>query len=113
MTLTQENQKNFSIKDLRYYFDAVERDRFDLGKAGGKISQVLRLRDTLLTLTDSDFDKAMETVEKIVFGIAENAKSRDKNSKSNALAASELYERVQKTSATGKSAAPPSVSAVK
>ncbi len=113
MSMTHENQKNVSIKEIRYYFDGVERDRLDSGRAGTKLAHVLRLRDQLLLLPEGDFEKAIETIDKLITAVVESARAKEKHGKGSALGASELFDRVQKTASVGKTSAPPTVAAVK
>ncbi len=47
--------QTIDVSELQYYFDAVERDSLDRQSHSRRSSEVLAIRDKLLTLPDKDF----------------------------------------------------------
>jgi len=92
--LDANNKKSSSVNldDLRYYFDAQEKNLLDLGQFARRTGQVLHLRHRLLSLPTGEFDQAMGAIEKIVAG-----PDRQMDQKSQSLQqrqeAIELFER--------------------
>ena len=56
----------FDIDELRYYFDAEQRDSIDRGSISRKSGEVLALREKMVLLPDQKFDLAMKTMKKMV-----------------------------------------------
>ncbi|HET9236733.1 MAG TPA: hypothetical protein VFO10_05760 [Oligoflexus sp.] len=54
------------VSELQYYFDAVERDSLDRQSHSRRSSEVLAIRDKLLTLPDKDFQAAVQTIKNIL-----------------------------------------------
>lgn len=110
--LLQNESKKIPIKDLRYYFDSVERDRMDQCSTGVRLAKILTLRDQLLSLSDEDFNVAIQTINKVVSGLTRAAQAREEANEVGKEEAATLYERVNETSSVGKTSAPPMVSSV-
>jgi hypothetical protein len=87
-------QVPIDVSELQYYFDAVERDSLDKMSHSRRSSEVLAIRDRLLTLPDKDFEAAVQTIKNIlspnspasVPGDEQKAKRRE---------AAELYEKTR------------------
>ena len=56
----------FDLDELRYYFDAEQRDSIDRGSVSRKSGEVLALREKMVLLPDQKFDLAMRTIKKMV-----------------------------------------------
>ena len=56
----------FDLDELRYYFDAEQRDSIDRGGISRKSGEVLALREKMVLLPDQKFDLAMKTMKKIM-----------------------------------------------
>ncbi len=55
-----------SIDDVRYYFDAKEKDSLDVGPRVHRNREVLSIRDRLLALPDKDFEVAIKAFKKML-----------------------------------------------
>lgn len=55
-------KRKIDVSDVRYYFDAQEKNSLDGSQYCLKSRAILALRDRLLTLPDKDFDSAIRTL---------------------------------------------------
>ena len=55
-----------SIDDVRYYFDAKEKDSLDVGPRVHRNREVLSIRDRLLALPDRDFEVTIKAFKKML-----------------------------------------------
>lgn len=65
-----------SIDDVRYYFDAKEKDSLDVGPRVHRNREVLSIRDRLLALPDKDFEVAIRAFKKM---LTDDTKPQAKN----------------------------------
>ncbi len=75
----KKNKQKFPIDDLYYYFDAVDRNRFDQGELTRKSAECLMLRERLMRLPKESFDQAMLSIHAIVDSL--NASLKDAEDK--------------------------------
>ena len=54
--------RKIDVSDLTYYFDAKQKDCKDSLSTCTKSRKVLELRDRLMTLSDSDFELVLQTL---------------------------------------------------
>ncbi|MCX6129599.1 MAG: hypothetical protein NTX25_11110 [Proteobacteria bacterium] len=85
-------QRAIDVSDLQYYFDAIERDSLDRMSHSRRSSQVLAIRDKLLTMPDSDFALALQTIKNIL-NPASPAPQKEDDQKAKRKEAIELYEQ--------------------
>lgn len=95
----------FSLADIAYYLDGVERDRMDAVGASGKTGEVIAIRDLLLQLPDEHFKATIQSVKALVADARRNPQgqnSRERNPGPAAAAA--LYDdsRLARTGSTGR-----------
>ena len=84
----------FDIDELRYYFDAEQRDSIDRGSISRKSGEVLALREKMVLLPDQKFDLAMKTIKKMVDESMPVEDSESKEEK--AEKAQDLYSKTEK-----------------
>lgn len=82
------------ISELQYYFDAVERDSLDRLSHSRRSSEVLAIREKLLTLPDKDFQAAVQTIKNILTPNAVKTTDLDENRVKRQQAA-ELYDKAR------------------
>lgn len=82
------------VSDLHYYFDAKRKDSKDKHSASDRSRKVLDLRDRLLTLSDTEFELALKTLNGLLDQTKGNSKE-SKDSKSETRDAISLYEKAQ------------------
>ncbi len=79
----------FDAKDLQYYFEAQEQDTLDLQGRSRRASELLKIRDRLLSLPEKEFDTAVLAIRSLLspqpHGDAKDQKTKKKD-------ASELYD---------------------
>ncbi len=80
------------VDELQYYFDAQERDTLDLQGRSRRSSEVLTIRDKLLSLPQADFEAAVQTIKNMLQPNGKKDKSAD-DAKTRRRDANELYER--------------------
>jgi hypothetical protein len=79
------------VNELQYYFDAVERDSLDRQGHSRRSSEVLAIRDKLLTLPDKEFEAAVQTIKNILNPNGVKTSGADEN-KVKKQQAADLYE---------------------
>ncbi|WP_218109857.1 hypothetical protein [Oligoflexus tunisiensis] len=82
------------VSELQYYFDAVERDSLDRQSHSRRSSEVLAIRDKLLTLPDKDFEAAVQTIKNILTPTGGQAPGSEEN-KVKKQQAADLYEKTR------------------
>jgi hypothetical protein len=82
------------VTELQYYFDAVERDSLDRQSHSRRSSEVLAIRDKLLTLPDKDFEVAVQTIKNILTPTDAKTPGSDEN-KVKRQQAADLYEKTR------------------
>ena len=83
----------FDLDDLRYYFDAEQRDSIDRGSVSRKSGEVLALREKMVLLPDQKFDLAIQTMKKMV---DESLPQPEKETKAEkAESAEQLYKHTE------------------
>jgi hypothetical protein len=82
------------ISELQYYFDSVERDSLDRLSHSRRSSEVLAIREKLLTLPDKDFQAAVQTIKNILTPNAVKTTDLDENRVKRQQAA-ELYDKAR------------------
>ena len=87
----------FDLDELRYYFDAEQRDSIDRGSMSRKSGEVLALREKMVLLPDQKFDLAMKTMKKMVDESMPSGESETKEER--AETAQELYSKTEKVNA--------------
>ena len=87
----------FDLDELRYYFDAEQRDSIDRGGISRKSGEVLALREKMVLLPDQKFDLAMKTMKKMVDESMPAGESETKEERSET--AHELYSKTEKVNA--------------
>jgi len=86
--------QTIDVSELQYYFDALERDSLDRQSHSRRSSEVLAIRDRLLTLPDKDFEAAVQTIKNILTpGTAKPTGSDENKVKKNQAA--ELYDKTR------------------
>ncbi|HYX33829.1 MAG TPA: hypothetical protein VE954_12005 [Oligoflexus sp.] len=85
--------QTIEVSELQYYFDAVERDSLDRLNHSRRSSEVLAIRDRLLTLPDKDFEVAVQTIKNILTPGSGKAMADD--SKVKKQQATDLYEKTR------------------
>ncbi len=83
-------QPTIDVSQLQYYFDSVERDSLDRMSHSRRSSEVLAIRDKLLTLPDKDFEAAVQTIKNILNPNAKPDTSEEQKAKRKE--ATELYD---------------------
>ncbi|MES2744589.1 MAG: hypothetical protein V4655_04140 [Bdellovibrionota bacterium] len=85
-------QKNFDAGDIQYYFESQQHDTHDLQGRSRRASEVLKLRDRLLSMPEKEFDTAIHAIRAILDPKtgkdAEDQKAKKRD-------AAELYERAR------------------
>lgn len=64
-----------NVSDLKYYFDAKQKDSYDSCSTSAKTQKVLALRDRLLSLSDTEFETIMQTLNGLLDHKAKDATS--------------------------------------
>jgi hypothetical protein len=82
------------VSELQYYFDAVERDSLDRQSHSRRSSEVLAIRDKLLTLPDKDFEAAVQTIKNILTPTGPKTPGAEEN-KVKKQQAADLYEKTR------------------
>lgn len=85
--------QTIDVTELQYYFDAVERDSLDRQSHSRRSSEVLAIRDRLLTLPDKDFEAAVQTIKNIL--TPGGGKPAGDEQKAKKQQAADLYERTR------------------
>ena len=82
-------KQNFDAKDLQYYFEAQEQDTLDLQGRSRRASELLKIRDRLLSMPEKEFDTAVLAISTLL-----NPPSGpdNKDQKAKKKDASELYD---------------------
>ena len=62
----EEVLTNCDIDSLRFYFDSQEKNLIDRGRWAYKAGAVLSLRRKLLTMPETEFNLAIEAIDRIV-----------------------------------------------
>jgi hypothetical protein len=88
--MTDELRK-FDISELKYYFDAQEKDSLDTDGRSRKSREVLTLRDQLLSLPDKEFELAIKTLNHMLRGNPDDSQSKNDEAKRSSDA-HELYQ---------------------
>jgi hypothetical protein len=86
--------QTIDLSDLQYYFDAVERDSLDRQSHSRRSSEVLTIRDRLLTLPDKDFEVAVQTIKNILTPNSGRISGTD-DGKVKKQQAADLYEKTR------------------
>ncbi len=86
--------QTIDVSELQYYFDAVERDSLDRQSHSRRSSEVLAIRDKLLTLPDKDFEAAVQTIKNILTPNGAKTPGADEN-KVRKQQAADLYEKTR------------------
>ena len=86
-----EIPKKFELGALQHYFDGLRRDALDVAGITRKSSEVLAIRDKLITLNDQDFESAMKVIRKLVDDLYNASYGRAQSDQDRRLAGSELY----------------------
>jgi len=81
-----------TLAELAYYFDAVERDRMDMGYLSRKNGHILALREKLLSLPLPEFDAAIKTIERLVMDVSKSDRKPGQDQKRRE--AIELFDKV-------------------
>ena len=92
-----QNPKKFDVNQLQYYFDSKVKDVKDSSGLCAKSRKVLALRDRLMTLPDSEFDIAIQTLNGLLDKKSQQQQSDEDKTESDE--AYNLYERSQGTEA--------------
>lgn len=82
------------VSELQYYFDAVERDSLDRISHSRRASEVLAIRDRLLTLPDKDFELAVQTIKNML-NPANSKETDPKVQQAKKQQAADLYEQTK------------------
>lgn len=86
--------QTIDVSELQYYFDAVERDSLDRQSHSRRSSEVLAIRDKLLTLPDKDFEAAVQTIKNILTPNGTKTPGAEEN-KVKKQQAADLYEKTR------------------
>lgn len=79
----------FDAKDLQYYFEAQEQDTLDLQGRSRRASELLKIRDRLLSMPEKEFDTAVHAIRTL---LNPQTGPENKDQKSKKKDASELYD---------------------
>ncbi len=96
-TKKKETKPGVKLADVTFYFDSVERDRFDCAGWTRRSSEVLHLREKLLKLRAEDFEAAIKTMKNVIRDGKREDDDADgaEGSKAKRQAAMKLFEQVQ------------------
>ena len=64
--MLDEINKTFGEADLQYYFESQQHDTYDLQGRSRRASEVLKIRDRLLSMPEKDFDTAIHAIRAIL-----------------------------------------------
>ncbi len=87
------SNSNFDPQDLRYYFESQERDTLDREGRSRRSSEVLSIRDKLLSLPERDFNNVVQTIKSLLNPA--NSSDEADQPKSKKRDAAELYEKTK------------------
>ena len=82
-------KSNFNARDLQYYFEAQEQDTLDLQGRSRRASELLKIRDRLLSMPEKEFDTAVHAIHSL---LSPQTSGDNKESKVKKKDASELYD---------------------
>lgn len=80
---------NFNARDLQYYFEAQEQDTLDLQGRSRRASELLKIRDRLLSMPEKEFDTAVHAIRTL---LSPPTHDDNKETKTKKKDASELYD---------------------
>lgn len=84
--------KTFDAGDLQYYFESQQHDTYDLQGRSRRASEVLKVRDRLLSMPEKDFESAIHAIRAI---LDPRAQKDEEDPKARKRDAAELYERAR------------------
>jgi hypothetical protein len=85
-------QKNFDPQDLQYYFESQQHDTHDLQGRSRRSSEVLKIRDRLLSMPEKDFESAIHAIRALLDPRSDKDHADPKTRKRDAA---ELYDRAR------------------
>lgn len=86
---TVATKQSFDAKDLQYYFEAKEQDTLDLQGRSRRSSELLKIRDRLLSMPEKEFDSAVHAIRTL---LNPQTAPDNKDQKTKKKDASELYD---------------------
>ncbi len=97
MKAVDDINKNFEQSDLQYYFESQQHDTYDLQGRSRRVTEVLKVRDRLLSMPEKDFETAIHAIRAI---LDPKAQKDEVDAKAKKRDASELYDlaRTEKVS---------------
>ncbi len=61
-----KKNQNIKLEHISFYFDCQEKDSYDGGRLARKAAQVLQVRNKLMNLDIEEFDRVMESIERLL-----------------------------------------------
>jgi hypothetical protein len=95
------NQNPFKLNELAYYFQSQHQDYLDRGAIDYRNSQILELRERLLSLPPSEFEVAIRTLRKMVNTSSTDAQRSEKEHQQKRKEALNLFSQVSKGAEAG------------
>lgn len=82
-------KQTFDAKDLHYYFEAQEQNTLDLQGRSRRASEVIKIRDRLLSMPEKEFESAILAIKSF---LNPQVAGDNKDQKTKKKDASELYD---------------------
>lgn len=90
--MLDEINKTFDATDLQYYFESQQHDTYDLQGRSRRASEVLKVRDRLLSMPEKEFESAIHSIRAIL----DPKSAQDENdSKSKKRDSAELFDQAR------------------
>lgn len=75
----QEKKEAFSLLEVSFYFDQVERDRMDVLGTSSRTKEIMEIRSRLLTLPDGQFTSTVRALQGIIEAKTDGLRANEKN----------------------------------